>query len=682
LLPSLNEKYKLIFKHQKLVFTFIALLYLGILYIPLIMHGGIIVDDWGNIGQDLYCANLLDCYLGWFPLFANRPLAPIPIVITTMSFGLSFYAYLIINSLVYLMSIGILSWQLRHFLGLRESQFFFFIAAIPIIAMPIVVSPINCLVNNTSLLLWVLSVLTLIRYCQTGSLIFYISSYCFLLMCLLTYEIILPFLVFNASLPYLLDKNRKRLFPYCITYLLPLGIVLCFIVLWQKAFAPELFSIVYSRIGFSWERTYWGMEGWASIFSDKLLNLFIKEWKISKALVLISCFSVVLLNLTIRYSQRDQTLTSYRKDYKFLFICLLIFLSCYVIFSLGGAKEISVGGYDARILSSTWLSFSLLLAAVLSVLYGLFKRLFNLALILLMGFSVAAFVLQRNNYIASWELQQRIINNIVQLVKDNNISQPISVIGDVPLYLNTNFNNEIVFSTPWDLGFALKIYSDGLISSAAPIDTSRGVINGMKLVDQGVLIENYWEGIPPNLWVYTYYPSKGSGDLIHINSRVQLNSWLMSIGYLGELGTTSAVEMNHKIDFGKNLFGRNQIMKSGWYSEIEPWGGIWSTNLWSELNLPMPKIRPNSIEFTGNAFVSPAHPKQSVEIFIGERLEKVVDLKSEKNNTFSIPIPTSALGSPILTIKFHFVDAISPKELGLGDDQRKLAFGIKEAIFR
>lgn len=670
------------FNFQRLIFPLIALLYLGILYIPLIMHGGIIVDDWGNIGQNLYCSNFLDCYLGWFPLFANRPLAPIPIVITTMSFGLSFYAYLIVNSLVYLMSIGILSWQLRHLLGLRESQFFFLMAAVPIIAMPIIVSPINCLVNNSSLLLWVLSLLTLIRYCQTGSLFFYIFSYLFLLICLLSYEIILPFLVLNASLPYLLDKNHKRLFHYCVIYLLPLGIVLCFIILWQKVFAPELFSIVYSRIGFSWARTYWGMEGWASIFSEKLLNLFTKVWLSSKGLVLISCFSVALISLALRYSQKNESFNSPRKNYQFLFICLLIFLSCYVIFSLGGAKEISVGGYDARILSSTWLSFSLLLSAVLSILFGLFKRLFNLALILLMGFSVAVFVLQRNNYIESWELQQRIIQNVVTLVKENNISQPISVIGDVPLYLHKNFNNEIVFSTPWDLGFALKIYSDGLISGAAPIDTSRGVINGMKLADQGVLIENYWKGIPPNLWVYTYYPSKGSGDLIHISSRAQLNSWLMSIGYLGELGTTSAVEMNHKIDFGKNLFGRNQIMKSGWYSEVEPWGGIWSTNLWAEIVLPMPNIRPNSIEFTGNAFVSPAHPKQTVEIFIDERLEKIVELASDKNNTFAIPIPTSAARNSIVSIKFHFRDAVSPKELGLGDDERKLAFGIKEAIFR
>ena len=96
------------------------------------MYGGIIVDDWGNIGQDYYCSNFFECYLGWFPLFSNRPLAPIPIVITTMLFGLSFYAYLIFNSLVYLAAIGLLARELRYWLGQLESQFFFLLAATPV----------------------------------------------------------------------------------------------------------------------------------------------------------------------------------------------------------------------------------------------------------------------------------------------------------------------------------------------------------------------------------------------------------------------------------------------------------------------------------------------------------------------------------------------------------------------
>lgn len=112
---------KLKLNFQKFSFPLVALIYLGILYVPLMMYGGIIVDDWGNIGQDLYCSNLFECYLGWFPLFSNRPLAPIPIVITTMLFGLSFYAYLIFNSLVYLVAIGLLARELGYWLGLFGS---------------------------------------------------------------------------------------------------------------------------------------------------------------------------------------------------------------------------------------------------------------------------------------------------------------------------------------------------------------------------------------------------------------------------------------------------------------------------------------------------------------------------------------------------------------------------------
>jgi hypothetical protein len=203
----------------------------------------------------------------------------------------------------------------------------------------------------------------------------------------------------------------------------------------------------------------------------------------------------------------------------------------------------------------------------------------------------------------------------------------------------------------------------------------------LKLVNDGVLIENYWKGSPPHLWVYSFNQSNGAGDLVHLSSMSSLNKWLMSIGYLGELGITSAIEIDQKIDFGKNLFNRNKIMKSGWYSESEPWGGIWSTDVWAEISLPMPKTQAGTIQFMGNAFISPAHPKQKVEIFIGEKLQKIVELTSDKNNTFSIPIPSSEIGSTALVVKFHFLDAVSPKELGMGDDSRKLAFGIKNALF-
>jgi hypothetical protein len=56
-------------------------------YIPLIMYGGIIVDDWGDIAHNLDCNGFFHCYQTWFPLFSNRPLAPLPITASTFLFG-------------------------------------------------------------------------------------------------------------------------------------------------------------------------------------------------------------------------------------------------------------------------------------------------------------------------------------------------------------------------------------------------------------------------------------------------------------------------------------------------------------------------------------------------------------------------------------------------------------------
>ena len=139
-------------KYRKSLLFLILLIYLSVVYLPLILKGGIIVDDWGNLGQNWYCTHFLNCYLDWFPLFSNRPLAPIPIVLSTMLFGMHVKGYLALNSLVYLGSLGLLAYLLKRVIGALPALGFFMLAAVPVIAMPIVSSPINCLVQNTSFL--------------------------------------------------------------------------------------------------------------------------------------------------------------------------------------------------------------------------------------------------------------------------------------------------------------------------------------------------------------------------------------------------------------------------------------------------------------------------------------------------------------------------------------------------
>jgi hypothetical protein len=287
----------------------------------------------------------------------------------------------------------------------------------------------------------------------------------------------------------------------------------------------------------------------------------------------------------------------------------------------------------------------------------------------------------RDRYIASWQLQQVIISDVLKLVKEHSIKGPISVLGDVPQYLPNSFNQEIVFSAPWDFGFALRIYSQGQIGGGAVIDSARGLFHDLKLQDDGILLDGFWRASPPNLWIYRFDPKMQRGSLVPMSTPSQLRTELLALGYLGELGQSSTIELGQVINFGKPLVARHQFIGPGWFSEIESWGGIWSAQTQAQLALPMPTDSPKTITFLANALVTPNHPQQRVEVSLDGQLQKMVTLSQASDNRFTIEIPKSLQGGKIITIGLRFLDAASPQSLGMNADTRTLAIGLKQIRF-
>lgn len=80
--------------------------------------------------------------------------------------------------------------------------------------------------------------------------------------------------------------------------------------------------------------------------------------------------------------------------------------------------------------------------------------------------------------------------------------------------------------------------------------------------------------------------------------------------------------------------------------------------------------------------VAPEHPHQRINIFFDGQLQKTAVLSQFKDNRTSIPIPPSISKQSNVEIQFELPDAISPKELGMGDDGRRLAIGLQSATYR
>ena len=121
------------------------------------------------------------------------------------------------------------------------------------------------------------------------------------------------------------------------------------------------------------------------------------------------------------------------------------------------------------------------------------------------------------------------------------------------------------------------------------------------------------------------------------------------------------------------------FLKQGWGGN-EDWG-VWSVGNEAKLRLRMPPGKPQSLVLDLRAFIGPQQTNQVLEWQIdGGAIQKSVLTQFERN-LIKIPIPPSAYGKDWIDVSFKIPNAISPKALGQGVDDRLLGIGLKQAVF-
>lgn len=497
------------------------------IYAPLIMYGGIIVDDWGDIAHNLDCNGFIHCYQTWFPLFSNRPLAPLPITVSTFLFGTFFSGYLILNTAVYLAAILITRKVVANYIGDGPSIIFALLAAIPFIAMPVIASPINQLTATVSFLLWALSIHSLGCFLSYKSKVAYFLTYVYLFLAFLTYEVILPLLVFTALLPFIsnIEANCKNWLQYFLRYILPIGIVLGLIVLWQKGIAP-LYMEVDSRLKLNPAQMLAKLHTWGHVFYAQIPSLFVKSSSyitLGNILAGSLCIGAIWFGM-FRASTRPINAPIYR----FWLVSTGCLIASSSIFILSNESANS-WGYQARGLSSTWFALSLYITALSSLPF--FRKFLFLFIGSFVIMSTISFEIQRDNYIVSWRIQKLILSDALKLIDQNIDSKNAVIIGDVPKFLNPNYNDEIIFSQPWDFGGALAIFSNGTVKDGAVIDSNRKDFNRLEISQNQITINGWWKTNTDNLWLYEFDPIIQKGSLSRIRSLDQFKDKLNGWGY-------------------------------------------------------------------------------------------------------------------------------------------------------
>lgn len=664
-----------------------------ILYLPLLLKGGIIIDDWGGLASNFQCESIFNScfkerYLdAFYAVFANRPLAPLPIVFSTVLFKTNFSGYLWLNTTIFLCSILIVARIINKVVGQLPALVFAYLAVIPFIAMPLVVSPVNLMDSTLAYLFWSISLYLIYEYRLKGSIWRYCISYLLLVLGFFTYEVFLPLLTLSALIPYIVGEKNQKIskFKYALKYVCPLLIVLAIVYSWQKIIGPNYFDF-HSRLVFSWKNVVPSFLSWANVFLESAPALFLKSRKfLSVSLVLGSIFFVASLFFSChllmnRNDKKEKPLLAF-----FSIVALCLFASSF-IFILSGAQA-EIGGYEARAMSSTWICFALFCSGFSTVFLlrwsSLLKKVLGAICFAIIFFCSLSFGIQRNNYIESWKIQTFIIKDALSLIAQKDIENSATVIGNVPQYLKSNFNNELVFNTYWDFTAALRVFTNNLIKGGPVFDAGSGNFHQLRVVDGMLLIDNLKIKDFSNLWFYDYDSMRAKGTLSKISTIQELKQTLDSLGnptYLGELGTGSAIERGEVLDFSREWINRHHFIKSG-FAERERWGA-WSSGNETELLLPFPANGAKGLILNVRAFIAPSVPSQKIEISVnGQNLPPVVLTKFDGNQIF-IPIsPQIQTKEKILQIHFRFPNAVSPKQAGVGADERVLAVGFEKAVF-
>ena len=189
------------------------------------------------------------------------------------------------------------------------------------------------------------------------------------------------------------------------------------------------------------------------------------------------------------------------------------------------------------------------------------------------------------------------------------------------------------------------------------------------------------------LWDYFYeYPKRAEKSFLSNQGRIagaypKLLAQTMNCEQLRKmppLRFENPIKLNQALSFAEGGTGSPYLGRA-WPIQ-EPWGR-WSEGNWADLEIPMPDIKPQSIQLKLRAFVSGALLEQKVEVWMNGAYQTTIILRQFENNVINLVIPKNIQKDALLWLDFYLPNAQSPNALGLGADRRRLGIGIEALEF-
>lgn len=511
-MQSLKNLHSIILKNKKILLFLSFLCLIFIVYVPYILRGGFgVADDLQllketihNSGFSSYLSYVLSLLKssGW----AARPIYSILIPAELYLYRDVASYYIITQLLIWMFGIYFIFAIIKDMFDEETAWLFAIMSSFPLFSSSAVFSLLMSVGYNLSISFWALSLFLIFKHCKNNKSSTYIGGYFFLILSLLTLELILPLLLVTAIFPIIytkeLYKDRYSLKKITAKYLLPIMLVsLTFFIF--KIFFTKLYIIddPYSTYGIapiSLKSILQSMYYFVAIFIEIPLLLiealpFLFKWQ----MILVSVF-VILFLLILKTGISVQKKIKPQQNYLLILLILVTLFSCSIIPFISNYPSVTFGYYN-KMMHPSFILLSILVAYLFKKTLRTKKILFSAIISIIW---ISSFAIQLDNFSESWRIRKYVLNDMAKKLNDHDLGESPFVIANVPFFTLNNYNNEEVFFTTWDFNAGLQLFGLKKTVQAFPFcwrSMTDNTYNPAHNIKNSIsLLEN------KNLWYYEY----------------------------------------------------------------------------------------------------------------------------------------------------------------------------------
>ena len=147
----------------------------------------------------------------------------------------------------------------------------------------------------------------------------------------------------------------------------------------------------------------------------------------------------------------------------------------------------------------------------------------------------------------------------------------------------------------------------------------------------------------------------------------------------------SKTNLNEPIEFGRGKKGFNFLLDLDKYQQVgygwsypEIWG-VWSEGKKAKIILPLPENGAELLKIKFRALVSQSDPSQIIEIWVNNKFQTSHKFTGDQEASIDLDLKDELRN--YVAIEFRTPNAKSPKNIGVGSDERVLGVGLVQAVF-